>query len=143
VLLGSIGSSVVLLLDVTPRAALCCVLCCAVLCCAVPCRAVPCRAVPCRAVPCRSVPCCAVLCCAVLSVPYTQPHVLSAFLVSPPPPTVTSYGKRVALHEAGHLLVAYLLGVMPKAFTLSSLDAFVRCVGQSPLFGVGTGRVVV
>lgn len=36
------------------------------------------------------------------------------------------YAKRVALHEAGHLLVAYLLGVMPKSYTLSSLDAFVR-----------------
>ncbi|KAI8475990.1 MAG: hypothetical protein J3K34DRAFT_4351 [Monoraphidium minutum] len=36
------------------------------------------------------------------------------------------YGKRVALHEAGHLLIAYLLGVMPKAYTLSSLDAFMR-----------------
>ena len=29
-----------------------------------------------------------------------------------------------ALHESGHFLVAYLLGFLPKAYTLSSLDAF-------------------
>jgi hypothetical protein len=39
---------------------------------------------------------------------------------------VPSYGRRVALHEAGHFLVAYLLGVLPKAYTLSSWDAFTR-----------------
>ena len=37
-----------------------------------------------------------------------------------------SYRSRVALHEAGHLLVAYLVGVLPRAYTLSSLDAFLR-----------------
>mmetsp|Transcript_13480 Transcript_13480/g.25925 ORF Transcript_13480/g.25925 Transcript_13480/m.25925 type:complete len:390 (+) Transcript_13480:69-1238(+) len=33
------------------------------------------------------------------------------------------YAQRVAKHEAGHFLVAYLLGVLPKGYTLSSLDA--------------------
>eukprot|EP01018_Ginkgo_biloba_P039707 Gb_32643 [translate_table: standard] len=34
------------------------------------------------------------------------------------------YRDRVAQHEAGHFLIAYLLGVLPKGYTLSSLDAF-------------------
>jgi hypothetical protein len=34
--------------------------------------------------------------------------------------------KRVAHHEAGHFLIAYLNGLLPIAYTLSSLDAFRR-----------------
>ncbi|GBG91775.1 hypothetical protein CBR_g53664 [Chara braunii] len=36
------------------------------------------------------------------------------------------YRKRVAEHEAGHFLVSYLLGVLPKDYTLSSWDAYRR-----------------
>jgi len=36
------------------------------------------------------------------------------------------YARRVAYHEAGHFLIAYLVGVLPRAYTLSSLDAFTR-----------------
>ena len=35
-----------------------------------------------------------------------------------------TYADRVALHESGHFLVAYLLGLLPRGYTLSSLDAF-------------------
>ncbi|KAG0587433.1 hypothetical protein KC19_2G164200 [Ceratodon purpureus] len=34
------------------------------------------------------------------------------------------YQDRVAQHESGHFLVSYLVGILPKSFTLSSLDAF-------------------
>lgn len=37
-----------------------------------------------------------------------------------------SYKQRVALHEAGHMLIAYIVGILPRDFTLSSWDAFVR-----------------
>jgi len=29
-------------------------------------------------------------------------------------------------HEAGHFLIAYLLGILPKGYTLSSLEAFTK-----------------
>ncbi|KAM7472742.1 hypothetical protein LguiA_010925 [Lonicera macranthoides] len=36
----------------------------------------------------------------------------------------SKYHNRVIQHEAGHFLIAYLLGVLPKGYTLSSLEAF-------------------
>lgn len=36
------------------------------------------------------------------------------------------YHNRVIQHEAGHFLIAYLLGILPKGYTLSSLEAFQR-----------------
>lgn len=36
------------------------------------------------------------------------------------------YHNRVIQHEAGHFLVAYLLGVLPKGYTLSSLEALMK-----------------
>jgi hypothetical protein len=35
-----------------------------------------------------------------------------------------TYARRVALHESGHFLIAYLLGFLPKGYSLSSWDAF-------------------
>jgi hypothetical protein len=38
--------------------------------------------------------------------------------------TSPSYKNRLQLHEAAHFLVAYLMGILPKGYTLSSLDAY-------------------
>ena len=38
--------------------------------------------------------------------------------------TSSSYRSRLQLHEAAHFLVAYLMGILPKGYTLSSIDAY-------------------
>ncbi|KAK9793193.1 hypothetical protein WJX73_000490 [Symbiochloris irregularis] len=38
----------------------------------------------------------------------------------------SEYGPRVAAHEAAHFLIAYLTGLLPRRYTLSSLDAWRR-----------------
>ena len=40
--------------------------------------------------------------------------------------TSPSYTSRLQIHEAAHFLVAYLMGILPKGYTLSSLDAYER-----------------
>ncbi|GMH33016.1 hypothetical protein BSKO_00850 [Bryopsis sp. KO-2023] len=37
-----------------------------------------------------------------------------------------SYGQKVAWHEAGHFLIAYFVGLLPKDYTLSAMDAIKR-----------------
>eukprot|EP00803_Ostreobium_quekettii_P000684 evm.model.scf_314EXC.9 EVM.evm.TU.scf_314EXC.9 scf_314EXC:40392-45191(-) len=39
---------------------------------------------------------------------------------------IPSYGERVAWHESGHFLIAYLVGLLPKEYTLSALDLYKR-----------------
>jgi len=46
------------------------------------------------------------------------------------------YSDRIARHEAGHLMVAYLIGVMPKAYTLSTWEALNKY--RSPNVQAGT-----
>lgn len=38
--------------------------------------------------------------------------------------TSPAYVSRLRIHEAAHFLVAYLMGILPKGYTLSSLDAY-------------------
>ena len=40
--------------------------------------------------------------------------------------TSAAYRRRVARHESGHFLVAWLCGILPRAYTLSALDALRR-----------------
>lgn len=42
-----------------------------------------------------------------------------------------TYANRVALHEAGHFLTAYLNGLLPKDYTLTSWDAYTRSLVSS------------
>lgn len=50
-----------------------------------------------------------------------------------------SYRDRVTLHEAGHFLVAYLVGLLPRAYTLSAWDAFSKWVEAAEACRGATG----
>jgi hypothetical protein len=47
-----------------------------------------------------------------------------------------TYARRVALHEAGHFLTAYLLGLLPRAYSLSALGALLA--SRAPNAQAGT-----
>jgi hypothetical protein len=49
------------------------------------------------------------------------------------------YARRVALHEASHFLIAYLVGLMPRGYVLSSWAAVVEAVRAQQRGGAGSG----
>jgi len=52
--------------------------------------------------------------------PYLKALVLDTIAQNVSP----AYRSRLQLHEAAHFLVAYLMGILPKGYTLSSMDAY-------------------
>lgn len=51
----------------------------------------------------------------------------------------SKYRERVALHESGHFLVSYLIGILPKSYTLSSFDAAFHRTHGSLTYGIAEG----